>query len=331
MLKAVSFHITNKCSNRCLHCSFKSGETQFNEMNTEQISKFINEFAVLTNYKGRLNIYGGEPLLRDDIFEIIDIAHSYNMEVEIATGGVVQEHVVNRFLSSGVEYIGCDLDGGTPDSHDWLRNRPGHFEYMKKLIERFVMTGSKTSVTMVVNNKNKSEILLFLEICRKLNVSNATLHLFTPSGRGTKIKELVVGPEDWLELHDTAYEWYKKNKPNFTIKWQISYKRLFDTSRKIIWDCEPEADEKFFLRCDGSVYSCPLLSSSEKSIGNVKNEALIDVLKKRKDYSFSGRNGCPGMTYHVYGDPNLNDPRKESLSIAPACPREVEIWKPDIC
>ena len=326
MLNTASFHITNKCNGRCLHCFVEAEEKKIKEMTTQQAYKFISEFAECTNNSGRLNIYGGEPLVRDDIFDIITIAKDKKLKVEIATSGIVPVENIKNLIKTKPDYICCDLDGGNSESHDWLRNYPGHFMLAKDLIREFVNSGIHTSVVMVAHKRNRNEMIKFLDICQELNISIASFLLFSPSGRGKKIKELVIEPDEWLESHDLTYEWYYKNHPNFDVKWQIAYKKKFHELNHSFWDCTLNAIKKFFIRCDGNIYSCPLLAGSKYCFGNINKEPLNEILKRREKNSFLTIRGCPGMAYHVYGDPNKCDPRNESLGIIPTCPRETELW-----
>ncbi|GGG07184.1 radical SAM/SPASM domain-containing protein [Paenibacillus albidus] len=332
MLETVSFHITNKCHSNCIHCMFKSGEEVINELSKDEVFDFIGQFAKLTKNAGRLNIYGGEPLIRDNIFEIMNEARNHQLKVEVATGGVVEDELMEQFLEARPDYICCDLDGGTAESHDWLRNHKGSFNRMKGLISRFVQTGISTSVTMVVNKRNMGEIIEFLELCRTLKVSSAVIYLFTPTGRGTEMQDYVVGAEEWLELHNKAYAWFDNAQPDFTLRWQIAYYKGPRTSlQNNLWDCGPEADRKFYMRCDGNVYSCSLLTGAEDHcMGNVRTESLESILERRKQFAFSSQYGCPGISHHVYGDPNAADPRAATQTIMPACPRETELWKKNI-
>ena len=68
----VTHFITDKCNLRCSYCYINYNKEK--EMSTEQIKNMLNEFAKLgTQIYG---IAGGEPLVREDIFEVIKYAFS---------------------------------------------------------------------------------------------------------------------------------------------------------------------------------------------------------------------------------------------------------------
>ena len=73
------WHLTNRCNKRCSHC-YQEGY-QNKEFTTEELLDIGNQYLELLdtynrlyniNCKGHINITGGEPFLREDIFEILD-------------------------------------------------------------------------------------------------------------------------------------------------------------------------------------------------------------------------------------------------------------------
>lgn len=323
VLREIGFHITNRCNLKCKHCLFESGVTSIVEMETNEIFNFLHALAEANNNKGRLNIYGGEPLLRNDIFDIIEKARNEGFFVEIATNCNFPKKRLERLIESRPQNITVDIDGMNA-SHDWLRNCEGHFNKVIQSIKLFVEAGIFTTATIVVHRKNIAELLSVLKLCNYISVSKVNIYLMTPSGRGRYLRDIVVGPTEWLDLQKVVLNWYEKEMPNYKMRWQVAYERNLTMSHKqVLLSCEHEYRGKAFVRCDGTMYSCPLLTGSTYAFGNVCRENLPDLLTQRRVNSFTNYQGCPALSFHVYADAIKADPRVKVSGFRSTCPRRA--------
>lgn len=84
-LPKLDLNITNRCNFRCIHCCFNSGETTLPEFSFEKIKEILKEFKTLGGE--RIDITGGEPLLRSDLPEIIKLGKDLNLKIELVTNG----------------------------------------------------------------------------------------------------------------------------------------------------------------------------------------------------------------------------------------------------
>lgn len=107
---AMSFDVTNNCNFRCCHCYVKHTFTSEKDMLPfELISRLIMEMA---DY-GVATIYltGGEPFLRPDFLDIVELAIKYNIDVHIKSNGslISEEDIIRmRNLEIGdiqIKYI----------------------------------------------------------------------------------------------------------------------------------------------------------------------------------------------------------------------------------
>jgi Predicted Fe-S oxidoreductases len=114
-----------------------------------------------------VSIAGGEPLMRDDIFSIIDAFAKYRMKVNLCTNGILLESCVEKLCRSGAFCITVSIDGATAQTHDKLRGMDGSFDQIKKGIERFMIPALPHQpllrVRMTISNHNTHEIRSFYE------------------------------------------------------------------------------------------------------------------------------------------------------------------------
>lgn len=136
LCKPTSIHmsITNKCSLQCKQCDI--WKKQHNEeISTRDVKKIISD---LREWLGKftLNIAGGEPFTRKDIFEIIEFATKKGITVSVTTNGhLIDKKMAEKILSSGLKNINISLDGINPETHDYIRNKKGCFDKVTKAIE----------------------------------------------------------------------------------------------------------------------------------------------------------------------------------------------------
>jgi len=93
----IIFPVTFMCNSRCKMCSRWKIDTSKEELTTQQIKKIfkqLKDFGVLI-----INITGGEPLLRKDIFKILDICESLGLKVVFTTNGIaLNEEKIKKLI-----------------------------------------------------------------------------------------------------------------------------------------------------------------------------------------------------------------------------------------
>lgn len=150
----VMFGITNRCLSHCRYCKISSMPKE--ELSTREIYKLLNELAAAGTQ--RLGIWGGEPLLRDDLQLIINEAKTLGMYVTLDTNGYLLPRKLNDLKK--LDHLVISLDGREPN-HD--RNRePGSQRKALQAIE--AATGRLPFWTITVLTKyNLGDIDYILE------------------------------------------------------------------------------------------------------------------------------------------------------------------------
>ena len=319
-LTTINWHLTNRCNLRCKHCLYDSGNTKYPELTTEEIKRVIDEFSQLNDFKKTINLYGGEPLLRDDIFELIEYAHSKNIETGITTNVNVCPEKIEKLTKSSVSRVSIDIDG-TQQHHNWLRNKDNHLEHVIESFELLKNAGKYISSTCVLHNQNKKDIYSVLELGKKVGLKALSFYLFTPLGRGKLLKDFVIGAQEWLDIKKQISDWCKKNTPDYIVVYERSYdkKDNLENNKSL---CMTGTGEVLDIRSDGNVCFCGLLIGiGQPYLGNVKTDTLTSVLQKRKENTINITCGCSALALSQGQDiNNLKDFRESSDDIVPVCP-----------
>jgi len=324
-LRTINLYLTNKCNMNCRHCLYSSGKQGKGEISYNEVKKIINEFRQINKREGVINIFGGEVFLRDDIFDIIDYIISSGFEIGITTNANLSDEIIRKITSKKINRITIDIDGSSAKSHEWLRNKRGHFEQSLKAINFFIKSNIFTTTNVVLHKKNADEIEKILQLCNNLKLNFVSFYLFTPLGRGKDMVKLVISPKKWKELRSRVKKWVEENSPNFGIVWERSYEfadKINEVSPSL---CEGNPSGVLDIRYDGNVYYCGLLSAVDYGcLGNIKKEKLSEIIKNRRKYAVGIKHGCSALAY-ANNHKKLIDPRPKNKEILPVCPYDWEL------
>ena len=152
----VSFEITHNCNARCKHCH-RGGEVDKKRASPEQFSDMFNELKPPV-----IQISGGEPLLRKDVYEIIEALKQPDgtpFIIFVTNAALLTEENYHRLCDTGVDMYSVSLD--YPDErHDEFRSIPGLFGHIRALVEA-VTAENDNGITLncVVHSKNFREMI----------------------------------------------------------------------------------------------------------------------------------------------------------------------------
>lgn len=173
----VVWNVTNRCNLRCLHC-YASAGSDIQELTTEQCLQIVES---LTEFKVPLILFsGGEPLLRQDIFEIAEYAKKKGIRAVLSTNGTL----IDRDSAENLrvfDYVGVSLDG-LSGTNDRFRGVDGSFERAFRgllIANEVVLSGIRYTVT----KHNYSEVLHLIKLARENEIPRFCLYHLVPSGR----------------------------------------------------------------------------------------------------------------------------------------------------
>ena len=165
----VTFSVTNRCNLKCLHCLGGSTLKSCSELPFEKIESLAQELKRL-GLKS-VSIFGGEPLIRKDFFEIIDLFSDLKIDCKVNTNGtLVTEGLARQALLKGVSLFTVSLDGSSPEVQDKMRGK-GSFSKAVRGIKHLVEAGNKVILSTTVNKINFEDILPLARFAKSLGVS----------------------------------------------------------------------------------------------------------------------------------------------------------------
>ena len=129
-------------------------------------------------------ITGGEPLLRQDIFELARHGTQNNLRMVMATNAtLITPSIADQIKSSGIKRVSISLDGASAESHDEFRMVPGAFEAALEGIDLFKKAKIEFQINTTVTRHNVNQIEEILNRAMKLGAVAHHIFLLVPTGR----------------------------------------------------------------------------------------------------------------------------------------------------
>jgi radical SAM protein with 4Fe4S-binding SPASM domain len=272
-----------------------------------------------------LILSGGEPLLREDLFEIVEFAKEKNLFVGIMTNGtLIGTQQASKLKNSGVDYVQISVESPDETEHDALRGR-GTFKKCLESIRLLKEQGYRQDqlyITATTTRKNIAGLRQYAEFAERLSVMPGT-SFFQPVGRGHCNKVSLACSE--REIIDFILCRMKEKKEAMAgAGVDIPVKRVADGLIPRIINCCGMGHKTLGIKENGAVVPCHLFfSGAEYEVGNILDDNIteklfsfsnslptVDEIEECKDCNvryFCG-NGCWAHAYWAYGQIGRRSP-----------------------
>ncbi|GAB6286419.1 MAG: 12,18-didecarboxysiroheme deacetylase [Methanoregula sp.] len=317
----VFWNLTDRCNLRCIHCYGKSGpgHTTEGELTTAEALTVIDDLADMG--VPLILFTGGEPLLREDIWELTRHAGSRGLKMALSTNGtLITPDIARRIKESGIEYAGISLDGAKAGTHDRFRNSPGAFERTIHAFAACKKAGLRCGVRVTLTKENCPELEALVDLSISLGASRFCLYWLVPTGRGSDSyarlqldRDEVTGALDLLyrkakEMDPATMEFLTVDAPQDCIHLLASMEKdgsedLVEARRlleSLKGGCSA-GTRVANIDTRGNVYPCQFARSPEFLAGNIRklpfSRIWADIQNpvlarfREKDARFGGRCG----------------------------------------
>lgn len=267
------------CNLRCVYCYAEAeSPREYIEYDLNETFSIIDQFAI--DKVAEIVITGGEPLMRKDIFEIVDyIKYEKKKKVSILTNGMlINESNVKQF--SKFEKVTLSLDASNAKLNDITRGNGTFDKIIKsiKLLKKNKIRVGITSVISTVNLENVSELLRFIREDLKISEHKITIHVSHGRGKSSQIECNGMQVKEFREqyLADYVKEGLKNNASLF----EPRIKR--NVQRKMCG----VATAEIYVNERGDVYPCRLFVADEYKLGSLKENNLSEIMNSKRTQNF---------------------------------------------
>lgn len=195
----VSWNTTNKCNLTCSHCYRDAGEKYQEELNTEEAKTLISQIAK-AGFKIMI-FSGGEPLMREDIFELISHAKEVGLRPVLGSNGtLINIDIAKKLKQAGAAAVGISLDSLDNIKHDQFRGYSGAYEDTINAMKNCKEVGLRFQIHTTVMDWNKDEIIDVADFAVDIGASAYHIFFLVPTGRGKDIEDEMLHSNEYEEL-----------------------------------------------------------------------------------------------------------------------------------
>ncbi len=286
-LKALFFEVTSRCNARCEHCGSSCGDfVPKDEITKEEIWGVLDDIAA--HYDPRkimLFITGGEPLVKKDLFEIMDYANKLGFLWGMTTNGIlIDEKVVEKMVETNMKTISVSIDG-LEELHESFRKTPGAF---KKIIKGLKLMQNCPSivdiqVTTCVNKKNIGQLEQILELVKDIGIKDWRLIEIDPIGRAAQNSDLLLDSKDFKRMFEFMFKTRVEN-PDMKIMYGCGHYFGVDVNTALnggVFSCFTGYWVASILS-NGDIFGCPDIPRLPELIeGNIRTDSFVDVWENK--------------------------------------------------
>ncbi|MFQ5924983.1 MAG: mycofactocin radical SAM maturase [Dehalococcoidia bacterium] len=318
----ITWELTYACNLRCAHCLSSSGKRAPDEPGPEECRGILDDLAEMKVFY--INVGGGEPLLRRDIFDIAEYSLERGIGFHVSTNGtLLSEKIVRRIAGLPGLRVQVSLDGVDEATNDAIRGQGSYHKAMQALalLRRHRID---FSINCVLTRFSFLQLGALYELARTYG-ARLRLSRLRPSGRGR---------ERWDLLHPTReqsvrlYYWLREH-PEVLTGDSFFFLSALGPQRDGLGMCGA-GRVTCGITPTGDVYACPFLLSPQFRAGNVREQPLSViwrdslVFQQLRQYEVeacqscllfhSCHGGCIAASFYVAGA--LGNPDPECVAIA---------------
>jgi pseudo-rSAM protein/SPASM domain protein len=194
----VVWNTTKRCNLYCQHCYAGAEiESAPGELSTAEGKQLLDELA---DYGAPVVLFsGGEPMVRDDLIELIDHASDVGLRPVLSTNGtLITEENARRMKEAGLKYAGVSVDG-LPERNDRFRGQEGAFDAAVRGIEHCLDVGLKTGLRYTITEANAADMEGVIDLLRDVGVDRFCFYHLDYGGRGNDIRDVDLSPDERRE------------------------------------------------------------------------------------------------------------------------------------
>ncbi|MGD8240098.1 MAG: radical SAM protein [Armatimonadota bacterium] len=215
--------VTYRCNLRCTFCyascNCTSREAPYGEMSTAEARRVIVRIRREADVPS-ISFTGGEPMLRDDLCELIAFARELQMRVNLITNGtLITREAAEAFVAAGLNSAQVSLEGGSADVHDALTRQPGSFDATCAGIGHLQRTGIHVHTNTTVSRGNSDCLEQIVDRVAEMGLDRLSMNMVIPCGSALESPDQVwvrydeIGPAVLRVKHrarerDVEFMWY---------------------------------------------------------------------------------------------------------------------------
>ncbi|PKM50295.1 MAG: heme d1 biosynthesis radical SAM protein NirJ2 [Firmicutes bacterium HGW-Firmicutes-7] len=320
----ISWSTTKRCNLYCKHCYRDSGpdELSKDELSTEEGKKLLDEI-----YKAGFRVIvfsGGEPMLREDIFELIEYASLLGMTTLMGSNGtLITKACAIKLKDHYLNSIAISIDSLDASKHNEFRGSSSGFEKAIAGARNCIDVGINVQINCTITKENLKEMDSIMEFASEFGATSCHMLFLVEVGRGRNLSVTSLSKEEYKRAINSILD---KNldirtKPTCAPQYKVEALLKGINSQGGMRGCIAGTSYCSILP-NGDVHICPY---APVKVASVKEEAFDriwannETFKKLRDFkSYKGKcgkckyinicGGCRARAFNYSGDWLDEDP-----------------------
>jgi radical SAM protein with 4Fe4S-binding SPASM domain len=176
---ALHLEVVAACNLKCTHCFAGELPRKEEPLSLHELNTLFAQMAAMGTF--RLGLTGGEPLLRKDLFDVIDLALSHGLCPCVTTNGLlITEEIARQFGKRELVWLNVSLEGATAATNDSIRGS-GTFD---RVIEQLKILRKHCRFTLAftIMSKNLHEVQACARLAEEMGAGTAVFRPLYPVG-----------------------------------------------------------------------------------------------------------------------------------------------------
>ncbi|MDI6840880.1 MAG: radical SAM protein [bacterium] len=282
----VNLAVTGKCNLNCKHCLMSETWGGKSDMSTKELLTLIKELEEVKVFN--INIFGGEPLMRRDIFQIMEAISKSRIRLSgmNTNATLITREIAKQLKTYGLKRLCVSLDGSTPAVADRMRGK-GAFKLAVKGIKNLINEGLGVLISTTVTKYNYRDLTGITLLGKELGVNGVRFNnVFYTGNAICYIKDVSVSAvEMWYAIR-TVYKLSNEFNGFITGSYLqlISLIKAAESNPPVGSSLDIPAcgagTSMCTIRPDGWVVPCEIIW--DLKAGNVRDEPFVDIWRNSK-------------------------------------------------
>jgi radical SAM protein with 4Fe4S-binding SPASM domain len=259
---SIKLEVNNTCELNCKMCYITKGNQ---ELSRSQITRLLDQ---IKSYRIRLEILGGEPLLRRDIADIIHYA-KYTSRVpfiSLYTNGIhATAALAGKLKTAGLDAAIVTLISNQEEIHDAFTGHKGSWTRMIEGISNLQATGLQVYTFTAIHRFNYHHYQDIYYYVKNELGAHALFYQYIPQHEQD---ELAIDPQTWGQIKHWVLVEKNKSQQDFVTKFYMLTGNACSGGNFVLT-----------VKVDGSVQPCPFMS--DMPLGNIYQQDIWTIYKHR--------------------------------------------------
>lgn len=254
---SLDFDITKKCNLNCKHCGAVAGCDKTSDDYDREIDSYEIKSLLERAWKAGcriLTIGGGEPLLRNDLPEILRYASGLGYTSGILTNGVlITPELASKLSQSGVNYVRVSMEYANKDRFDKYRGK-GTFEKVKEALYNLKQYDMAVGIGTTIYPENIDEVDNLVDFCL---IQRVDFIRFVPGLKIGRAKEQFLDFSHYVNLIEKIWSVYRRKLINHISGFKLIPQNPY---QHISYPC-PGGRYTYYLNPAGQIKICPFVNN----------------------------------------------------------------------